>query len=132
MLPIAGLHVAAQNSPSSCYSHQTHKLGRECSHRAVQCLCQMDIAPICMDITGCARPPSLTAPVLCHGPVGWSLPSGSGGGSPMHALLLHHPPLAVISIVPLSQSSPSSPSRSHLHRPPLAAISIIFPSQTFQ
>ena len=31
--------------------------------------------------------PSLTAPVLCYGPVQWSPPSGSGGGSPMHAPL---------------------------------------------
>ena len=38
--PSAG--VPARSSPSSCYSHQTHKSGREHSHKAVRCLCQTD------------------------------------------------------------------------------------------
>ena len=53
--------------------------------------------------SGCARPPSPTTPVLCHGPVRWSPPNGSGGGAPTH--------------VPLQLTSPSSPSRGHLGVP---------------
>ena len=53
--------------------------------------------------SGCARPPSPTTPVLCHGPVRWSPPNGSGGGAPTH--------------VPLQLTSPSSPSRRHLGVP---------------
>jgi len=47
--------------------------------------------------SGCAGPPSPTAPVLCHGPILWSHPIGLGDDSPMHA--------------PLQLISPSSPSR---------------------
>ena len=54
----------------------------------------------------CARPPSPTTPVLCHGPVWWSPPSGSGGGAPTHA--------------PLQPTSPSSP---------LAGISVFLQSR---
>ena len=50
--------------------------------------------------SGCAKPPSPTTPVLCHGPVRWSPPSGLGGGAPTHA--------------PLQLTSPSSPSHRHL------------------
>ena len=46
--------------------------------------------------SGCAGPPSPTAPVLCYGPIRWSIPSGSRGGSLMHA--------------PLQPTSPSSSS----------------------
>ena len=53
--------------------------------------------------SGCARPPSPTTPVLCHGPVQWSPPSGLGGGAP--------------TCVPLQLTSPSSPSRRHLGVP---------------
>ena len=53
--------------------------------------------------SGCARPPSPTTPVLCHGPVRLSPPSGSGGGAP--------------TCVPLQLTSPSSPSRRHLGVP---------------
>ena len=53
--------------------------------------------------SGCAKPPSPTTPVLCHGPVRWSPPSGLGGGAPTH--------------VPLQLTSPSSPSRRHLGVP---------------
>ena len=49
--------------------------------------------------SGCAGPPSPTAPVLCCGPALWSPPSRSDGDSPTHA--------------PLQLTSPSSPSRRH-------------------
>ena len=51
----------------------------------------------------CAGPPSPIAPVLCHGPVLWSPPSGSDSDSPTHA--------------PLQLTSPSSPSHRHLGAP---------------
>ena len=53
--------------------------------------------------SGCAVPPSPTAPVLCHGPALWSPPSQLDGDSPMHA--------------PVQLTSPSSPSCRHLGVP---------------
>ena len=63
-------------------------------------------APLRMS-SGCAGPPSPTAPVLCHGPALWGPPSGSDGDSPMHASL--------------QLTSPSSPSRRHLSVPLLSS-----------
>ena len=57
--------------------------------------------------SACAGRPSLTAPVLCHGPELWSPPSGYGGDSPMHALL--------------QLTSPSSPSGRHLGVPSVSS-----------
>ena len=53
--------------------------------------------------SGCADPPSPTAPVLCHGPALWSPPSRSDGDSPTYA--------------PLQLTFPSSPFCRHLDVP---------------
>ena len=67
--------------------------------------------------SGCAGPPSPTAPVLCHGPALWSPPSGSDGDSPMHA--------------PLQLTSPSSPSRRHLGVPLVLSPVSVFPNSSW-
>ena len=70
--------------------------------------------------SGCAQPPSLTAPVLCHDPALWSPPNGSGGDSlPLmlrYSQLLIHPPLTSISVL-LGAPRCSVLLQSHLQSP---------------
>ena len=88
------VRIAPPSLPPHHSSPATRDFQSSISVEALFHRCHLDVQ---------ARPPSPTTPVLCHGPVRWSPPSGSGGGAPTR--------------VPLQLTSPSSPFRRHLGVP---------------